>query len=543
MKKIITFCLLLILTLVAVGCDSGSDTPKPTPTPTPEHTVHMDDDGNGICDICGAKLNNECTYHFDDDGNGICDVCGAVLTPHIGEVLSGTFELKSQTTSGVDMMNAYLINMLTFNESGVKLTKVDATGSHIETGSYTVDNTNLTLKYGVYEYHYTINEARTLIQFDGTLNKKKVKMTYELNTSYVRPTDTGTVSFTDELFGDDITKNFYNYCPSMMLEGNNTMHIWYCGNLSDGIVTDYVMYRKGTLHSDGKWTFSEKQVALSKSTGVAWDNKHCCDPSVIKGVFSYGGEDYQYLMAYLGCNDDGTDTNEVGLAVAKKPEGPWVKIGDGSHAFCDYRNSTEYAEGNYWGYGQPSLVSVDKEGRVLLFYTKGIKLGTYTFVEEWNLSNLDTPVLIRSAKLSDGGSIGVLNNADFAYDPVERSIYCIKEDHEGSWYPSDGGVNWISGSNTLFYTSGLATDTYISDTLFRSYAWSKVSTIGPSQTGFPRNHNCGILTDEYGWIINYEVIPVVYTMAQLASDYPGWNKGGQWPSLHTYRVHGYIIEK
>ena len=542
MKKLLTFMILFVLMLSVASCGEEEKT-KPTPQPDNTCRYHIDDDNNGICDVCGTQLTQECRYHMDDDGDGVCDVCGTVLQTHTGEVLNGTYELTLETVTGIDMMKAYLINTLSFNDKGVKQLKVDATGSNEVIGQYSIDGNDLVIKYGVYEYHYTINDERTKLVFDGTLNKKRVKMEYQLNTAYVAPTDTGTVKFTDELFGDDITKNFYNYCPTMMMEGNNIMHIWYCGNLEDGKVTDYVMYRKGILHSDGKWTFSEKSVALEKASGNAWDNKHCCDPSVIKGTFSYGGESYQYLMAYLGCNNDGTDTNEVGLAVAKAPQGPWIKIGDGSAAFCSYRNSTEYAEGNYWGYGQPSLVSVDKEGRVLLFYTKGIKLGTYTFVEEWDLSNLDTPSLIRSAKLSDGGSIGVLNNADFAYDPVEKSIYCIKEDHAGSWYPTDGGVNWISGSNTLFYTTGLATDAYISDVLFRTYSWAKVATIGQPQTGYPRNHNCGILTDEYGWLINYQIIPVVYTMSDLATNYPDWNKGGQWPALHTYRVHGYIIEK
>ena len=57
MKKIITFCLLLLFAFIIVGCDSGpSDQPKPTPTP---HTIHMDDDGNGICDICGESIIHE----------------------------------------------------------------------------------------------------------------------------------------------------------------------------------------------------------------------------------------------------------------------------------------------------------------------------------------------------------------------------------------------------------------------------------------------------------------------------------------------------
>jgi len=250
-------------------------------------------------------------------------------------------------------------------------------------------------------------------------------------------------------------------------------------------------------------------------------------------------------MAYLGCYTSNVTINEVGLAVSVTPNGPWVKVGDQSTAFRSYQNSSDFGDDGdkFWGYGQPSLLSVDGSGKVLLFYTKGVKIGTFTYVEEWDLSNLDEPALIRGAKLGDSGEIGILNNADFAYDPVNNCIYCLKEDHDNGWYPTDGGVNWISGSNSLFYVTCLSTDKEFCDVLFRNHSWAKVGTVGAQQTGYPRNHNCGFLTDVYGRILNYERISILYTMSCLATDYPSWSKGGQWPALHTYRIHGYVIER
>lgn len=43
------------------------------------------------------------------------------------------------------------------------------------------------------------------------------------------------------------------------------------------------------------------------------------------GEFAYEGETYGYLMAFLGCARTDCQVNEVGLAVAKTPEGPWKK--------------------------------------------------------------------------------------------------------------------------------------------------------------------------------------------------------------------------
>lgn len=64
-------------------------------------------------------------------------------------------------------------------------------------------------------------------------------------------------------------------------------------------------------------------------------------------------------MAYLGCVTSDNTSNEVGLAVSKTPAGPWIKLG--SNPFCDYELNGN--AGFQWGYGQPSLVSVDKKDK------------------------------------------------------------------------------------------------------------------------------------------------------------------------------------
>jgi len=42
-------------------------------------------------------------------------------------------------------------------------------------------------------------------------------MQYVRNDDFAFSDDKGDVVFTDELFGDDIEQNFYNYCPSVMI--------------------------------------------------------------------------------------------------------------------------------------------------------------------------------------------------------------------------------------------------------------------------------------------------------------------------------------
>ena len=349
------------------------------------------------------------------------------------------------------------------------------------------------------------------------------------------PDDRGEVAFSGELFGEDPERNFYNYAPTSMLAENGSMHIWYCGNQTDADVTDFIFYRKGTLHADGKWTFSEKRVALSPEGGSAWDGRHVCDPSVVKGSFAYGGESYSYLMAYLGCKTDDSTANEVGLAFAKAPEGPWVRYR--SNPIANFYASGEY-EASMWGYGQPSLVSVNRAGKVLLFYTKGVRSGTFTHVERWDFSNADSPKKEQERDLPNQSSFVALNNADFAYDPYSGNFCCVKEDHTaGEWYPTDGGVTWIGGSVSLLKIGGSSKNAETG--LFSAVSYTSAATVGPAETGFPRNHNACLLTDEYGWIAESGRYPVIYTSARLASDFPDWPAGGQWPALHTYRLHGW----
>ena len=499
---------------------------------------HVDDDRDNICDVCQASLGG-CEYHMDDDRDGICDVCEANLV-ETDYTADGIYSLDVYTVFDTDLSNIYYSNYLILKEGKVTWVKTDVTGSSLDEGTYVKEDNVLTITIGIKPYNFIYDEQNSSIKFEGTLNKEKVVMTYSVKEDFTIGTDTGDVNFIDELFGDDINENFYNYCPTIMVEGNDTMHIWYCSNEKSGNVTDFIAYRKGKLSSDGKWSFSEKQLVLGPTSGT-WDGRHVCDPSVVKGEFNYNGETYNYLMAYLGCKTSDVTSNEVGIAVAKNPEGPWVKYD--ANPICNYYESTEFAPGeNFWGYGQPSVISVDKAGKVILFYTKGIKIGTYTYAEYWDLSDLNNPVKLNGAKMADGGEIGYWNNADFAYDSINKRIYVIKEDHSSSeWYPNSGGVNWISGSNSIFYAPMNLDDTYPGETLFGKHNWSKVTTIGEAQTGFARVHNAGIMTDEYGWLVDSHKIPVVYTMSDLKTDHPDWSLGGQWPALHTYRLHGYVV--
>jgi len=509
-------------------------------------SVHTDLDSDLKCDICHEQL--EKRFHINDDGNDFCDRCGARLI----ESINGIYLLESRTANGYDTSDEVYAEYLELCDNVVKWYKIDYTKTDINEGSYMYNDGNVNMTFGIYEYSFSYDKTNHSLDFNGRMNKKDVEMEFKLGDYVVDANDKGEVAFTDQLFGDDINENFYNYCPSIMYEGKNVMHIYYCSNLESGKVVDHIAYRKGVLHADMKWVFSEKKIVLSptlnngvhKATQSIWDSMHCCDPSVIKGKFSFNGETYNYLMAYLGCWTGDCTCNEIGFAVSKTPGGDWIKVQGSSQAFISYYNSEDFgADGSkYWGYGQPSLISVDNEGVVLVFFTKGIKLGTYSFVQKWDFSNINNPVLLKEAILPNGPGNMIVNNADFAYDERTNTIYCLCEDHTTSWAPSSGGVDWLVGGNLLFSYKLNDNDINKFDSLFNNFSWQKCGSVDKSVTGFERNHNCGIVTDEYGNIMNSNCIPIVYTMSMLKTDYPNWNLGGQWPALHTYRLYGYVIE-
>lgn len=328
---------------------------------------------------------------------------------------------------------------------------------------------------------------------------------------------------------------FYNYCPTSF-EEDGVRHIYYCANKIHGNVTDYIVYRKGIKDNNGRWVYGEINYVLSP-TEDTWDSRHVCDPSVIKGEFSYNNEEYSYLMAYLGCVTSDNTKNEVGLALAKKPEGPWIKINN--NPICHYEENAN--KGFQWGYGQPSLVSVDKKSEVLLFYTVGDGQSTYTRVERWNFTSLNNPQIISDSYkrvLTRGlknlnNTQDYISNADFAYDPTSGRMYMIKDDH-----PTPEGANVGSGVSIYYLEEDFENkDFYPGYTLFNVVGdmWNEMDNINVSISKFDLNHNAGFVTDPYGWTLSNKNIDCLFT---VANNYPN----SFWGTLGSYRIYQYTME-
>lgn len=312
----------------------------------------------------------------------------------------------------------------------------------------------------------------------------------------------------------------YNYCPSIIQTDENTRYIYYCANKDSKVIKDYVYMRKGTKSGD-KWNWTDEKIVLEPSE-LGWDEVHVCDPDVIGGEYKYKGETYNYMMAYLACKTYDNTRNETGVAFAKSPEGPWVKYDKNPVVSYDSEK-----DGVFWGVGQPSLLSMDKKGGVLMFYTRGDKYGTRGVTREMDLNNADNPVIGEEIELPIDGlseidkSQVVMSNFKIARNASTGELIGVRDRHPyGPSLPDiiASELQVFKGSPEIVYNP--------------EGKWTTVADIGEFETGYPRNHNAGIVTDIYGNLVSDKEVEVVFTSCQL---------GAHSQTLWTYRLHGYTV--
>ena len=333
----------------------------------------------------------------------------------------------------------------------------------------------------------------------------------------------------------------YNYAPSIFQEDENTRHAYYCANKptsksdpnrdedGDDQITDWIAYRKG-VKENGVWTWSEKKYLFGPLIGSETEGEHICDPNVIKGEFKYKNATYPYLMAYLACGTRNYLFNHISLAVAEKPEGPWIRCED-INPFIEYtaEGVPDDVQGKYlWGFGQASMISVDKRGRGLMFYSS---IRPYEEVNasgatEWNQR---TCTSVRRIDFSDLGDIktefyvpamgiegikkygfqaDVISNGDYAYDESSGRIYGI----------TDAKYDYKRGSSgaPLYYTengSGEIGDSFKARADGGAHPiWTTIHSFKPTDLyNYITVHNTAIIRDAYGWTLDPNNIEVALT--------------------------------
>ena len=127
------------------------------------------------------------------------------------------------------------------------------------------------------------------------------------------------------------------------------------------------------------------------------------------------------------------------------------------------------------------------------------------------------------------GGVNRVNNADYCYDPATKKFYMAKG---RSPYGSDGQTpNFIADTVDLFSVDASAYDNPF-DIFFdgeRTEKWHLVNSVDKTKSGYPRNHNTGLVTDEYGHMYKSDRIGVAFTSSQYGST-------SAMTYLKTYRI-------
>lgn len=343
-----------------------------------------------------------------------------------------------------------------------------------------------------------------------------------------KQTTTTTISEPEFVFGF-LGEDKYSYCPSALKQEDGSVHLFFCGNPENRIMVDNIFHIK--INPDGSQT-APKSV-LQPGVAGTWDDHHTCDPSVIEGRFSWNNTTYRYAMFFLS-NMYGVYYNEIGIAFSNSLDADsWVKYPNQIVRKTWSGNADQEigGGGKSWGVGQPSAVSLDKQGKVLLTYTIGDIGGTRIAWAEADFSNMDnytinTPMTIVQSGLSaiDNQSRDYTCNSEFAINQETDKIVMIRP------------VQPMPGDYPAYLNSSLEIDYMnLSDFMNQSGSWTPIYRITPADTGYPRNHNATLLRDNFGHIQDWEEPVFYFTVSKAAPDvHPSGSNHAEW-TYHIWR--------
>ncbi len=307
----------------------------------------------------------------------------------------------------------------------------------------------------------------------------------------------------------------YSYAPSAISRGGESYY-YTCHNNIDDEVKDHVYFTQ--VNSAGQPP--QQSYSVLQGTPGAWDSNHVCDPSVVRGDFTYSGNTYDYAMFYLG-TDYPNSRNQIGVAFSDDLGGPWFK-------YPQPIVTTPLPDPNQWGVGQPSVTTVDAAaGRVLLFYGQDDNITTggtradydsnklHVYRRDLVLGDMSNPIIGPAVAVTEAGLVGTdgnpdkLHNFDVAYSPSRDRFYVARERYpfptNDPWYVSTE-VEVVSIPGSSIWEGG--------------GSWTVEGRITPAMTGFERNHNPGVLRSIYGSLPDEDSLTTVFTRSDTGA-FPG----------------------
>ena len=283
------------------------------------------------------------------------------------------------------------------------------------------------------------------------------------------------------------------------------------------------------INTDGSKT--RVKSVLQPGASGSWDDHHTCDPSVIAGDFTWNNVTYKYAMFFLS-NRHGVYYNEIGIAFSNELDADsWVKFPEQivKKTWPSPGDQSVGEFGKSWGVGQPSVISLDEKGKVLLTYTVGDIGGTRVVWSEADFSNMNSftisppqTIVHNGLKAIDNQSPDYTCNSEFAINLEADKIVMIRpvQPHPND-YPS-----YLNTSLEIDYMN-------FSDFLNQKGSWTPLCRLTPADTSYPRNHNAALSRDNFGHIQEWEAPTFYYTVSKAAPDVQPLNSShAEW----TYHI-------
>ncbi len=345
------------------------------------------------------------------------------------------------------------------------------------------------------------------------------------------------------MFEDSL--GFYNEHASVF-EENGERYVYYTKNKTKySDASEYIAVRKATLEN-GSWVFGAESIALNTSES-GWDSIKVFQADVIKGVFTLNGENYSYLMAYAGTeNDTSRKGAQIGFAVAKNANGPFVRVSTNPIITWSAYDYSQYGELITNGVCEPSLINYNGQSQVILFYSLFNPNTSYSCKYVLlDLSNDMKSLVARSGErgnmlskkgISDMGTDPACISADFALSADKSTVFAVRD-----YYPISAlspavaeAVQVISAPIAILKESISATSpawTIIDDKIsaLDTAVWEKEDMLG-----YDRIYSACIIGNGYGYAVNSKKLSIVFTSCALASSTANYK--------YTPMLHEYVIE-
>jgi len=282
----------------------------------------------------------------------------------------------------------------------------------------------------------------------------------------------------------------YNYAPSAIEDEYGIRYMFLCQNKNPFEIVDHVYLFKGIPTNKGYVWQPGTEIMAPSATG--WDRIHICDPDVRQLDFTYKGQQYHYIMTYLGV-DQWFNHNQIGLAFSKAIEGPYIKY-DGN-PLIPYTDTTK------WGVGQSTSIVLDSN-TIQLFYSKSDTPRSRMYAR--NINFIKGTIDIGQEQVVPH----LYPNTYFAYSEKYKFAASEVRIDQDKQIPT-----WV-GNHVRLTCQPRGVDMFD-----EKNDWKEIGLIGPAQTHFPRNHNPGLLTDTKGYLIPGRDLIVYFTVAVTGDDW------------------------